>query len=236
MSLRSDASTAGTVDQTELQRMLDEVDARNQQQSGTAVSQQKSQPETLTNALASIGRDLGVNPGEQLNVTEVTSDKRLNTFAKALSQAFGVNVHWVDFGEQGMTVTNEAGETRNLGAFNGYRVGDTILVGANADLMDTTWHELTHVLETRYADVYKALRDAVVKAVDPQMQQRLFDSLNASRMREVGRPMTQQELESELVAYTVGQQATDPQLLNKLFDSFRTRPSLSSSRTSWSTS
>lgn len=221
MSLRSDASTAGTVDQTELQRMLDEVDARNQQQSGTAVSQQQSQPETLTNALASIGRDLGVNPGEQLNVTEVTSDKRLNTFAKALSQAFGVNVHWVDFGEQGMTATNQAGETRNLGAFNGYRVGDTILVGANADLMDTTWHELTHVLETRYADVYKALRDAVVKAVDPQMQQRLFDSLNASRMREVGRPMTQQELESELVAYTVGQQATDPQLLNRLFDSFQ---------------
>lgn len=221
MSLSSQANAAGTVDQTELQRMLDEVDARNQQQSGTAVSQQQSQPETLTNALTSIGRDLGVNPGEQLNVTEVTSDKRLNAFAKALSQAFGVNVHWVDFGEQGMTVTNQQGETRNLGAFNGYRVGDTILVGANADLMDTTWHELTHVLETRYADVYKALRDAVVKAVDPQMQQRLFDSLNASRMREVGRPMTQQELESELVAYTVGQQATDPQLLNKLFDSFQ---------------
>lgn len=221
MSLRSDVSAAGTVDQNDLQRMLDEVDARNQQALGTAVSQQQSQPETLTNALASIGQDLGVNPGEQLNVTEVTSDKRLNTFAKALAQAFGVNVHWVDFGEQGMTVTNEAGETRNLGAFNGYRVGDTILVGANADLMDTTWHELTHVLETRYADVYKALRDAVVKAVDPQMQQRLFDSLNASRMREVGRPMTQQELESELVAYTVGQQATDPQLLNRLFDSFQ---------------
>lgn len=217
VSLDRMTSAAGTVDQAELQGMLDQVDQRNQDARDAFGAQPQGNPETLLAALNGIATDLQLQPGETLNVTEVTSDKRLNKFAEALSQAFGVNVHWLDFGANGMTTS--AG--RNLGAFTGYRLGDTVLISPNADFMETTWHELTHTLETKHPEVYARLRDTILQTVDPAMKQRLYDALNARRMQEVGKPMSASMLESELVAYVVGQQTADPAMLGQLFDSFQ---------------
>lgn len=210
LSTTGDAAT-DVVAQSE-QKFLDDLDLASQQQ-----KQAVEQPETLAVALNGIAADLQLQPNETLNVTEVTTDKRLNKFAEALSQAFGVNVHWVDFGEQGMTTSTG----RNLGGFNGYRLDNTILVSPNADFMDTTWHELTHTLETKYPEIYARLRDIIVSTADPVVKQRLYDALNTRRMQEVGQPMSAAQLESELVAVVVGQQSTDPALLGQLFDSFQ---------------
>ena len=173
-------------------------------------------PQTFVSAVESIKADLGVDAADALNLTEVTNDTRLNRFKGALESAFGVTVHWVDFGDQ---LTTASG--KQLGAFSGYRKDNTILVGAkDVDFLDTTWHELTHVLETRYPDVYRALRDTVVPAMDPTVRDQLVKSLNERRQQEVGRDLSATELDSELVAYVVGDQVRNPQLLGQMFDSF----------------
>ena len=199
---------SGALNDSESQ-LLNQID----QQSETVVEQ----PQTLKAALRGIESDMNLAPGETVNVTEVTGDKRLNALAKALYQAFGVTTHWVDFGAEGMTTSTGA----NLGGFNGYRHDkNTILVAPNADFMDTTWHELTHTLEINHPDIYSALRDSILKNIDPQAKKNLYDTLNQRRQAEVGQSMSASELESELVAVTVGSQSKDPALLQQLFDGF----------------
>lgn len=199
---------SGALNDSESQ-LLNQID----QQSETVVEQ----PQTLKAALRGIESDMNLAPGETVNVTEVTGDKRLNALAKALYQAFGVTTHWVDFGAEGMTTSTGA----NLGGFNGYRHDkNTILVAPNADFMDTTWHELTHTLEVNHPDIYSALRDSILKNIDPQAKKNLYDTLNQRRQAEVGQSMSASELESELVAVTVGSQSKDPALLQQLFDGF----------------
>lgn len=193
------------------QQFVSEV-AEQQAAQATAVAQPAS---TLTTALDAIKTELGIDAAETLNVTEVTDDTRLNRLGKALETAFGVKVHWVDFGEQ---LTTASG--KQLGAFDGFRHRDTILLTRGKDFIDTTWHELTHVLETRHPDVYRALRDKVVPSMDPAERQKLVNDLNAARQREVGRDLTATELDSELVAYTVGRLAQNPDTLLQMFDSF----------------
>lgn len=193
------------------QQFVSEV-AEQQAAQATAVAQPAS---TLTTALDAIKTELGIDAAETLNVTEVTDDTRLNRLGKALETAFGVKVHWVDFGEQ---LTTASG--KQLGAFDGFRHRDTILLTRGKDFIDTTWHELTHVLETRHPDVYRALRDKVVPSMDPAERQKLVNDLNAARQREVGRDLTASELDSELVAYTVGRLAQNPDTLLQMFDSF----------------
>jgi hypothetical protein len=207
---------AGEIDPTELLDQLNEVD----RQAGVTTEQLSTPavPATLQVAMKGMATELGLPEGETLQVTEVADDKRLNTFGKALNSAFGVNVHWVDFGEGGMKTSTG----QNMGGFNGYRQGDTILVDPkNSDLMDTTWHELTHTLETKHPEVYADLRDTILRTVDPAMKTALYDALNKRRVAEVGKPMTASQLESELVAVTVGGQASNPEYLGQLFDSFK---------------
>lgn len=187
-----------------------------QQAASAQTAVQQTVPDSLVAAIESMKSDLQVDAADTLNVTEVTNNTRLNRFKNALQSAFGVNVHFVDFGEQ---LTTASGRT--LGAFNGYRSGDTILVGAkDVDFLDTTWHELTHVLETRHADVYNALRDKLIPNLDPGIRERLVASLNAARQQEVGRDLTEAELDSELVAYAVGDLVRSPETLGQMFDSF----------------
>lgn len=196
------------------QQLLDSVDAQ-QSESATAVATPAPAP-TLVAALDGMKEDLRLDAAETLIFTEVTDSTRLNRFAKALSTAFGVNVHWVDFGEQ---LTTASGKQK--GAFNGYRNGDTILLNPNnISFIDTTWHELTHVLETRYPDVYRALRETIVPSMDATRRQELITALNQRRRSEVGRDMSPAELDSELVAYTVGEVVQSPETLGQMFDSF----------------
>lgn len=193
--------------------LLAELDA---QQAAQATAVEQPPEDSFTAAVASMKQDLGLDETETLNLGLVTTDTRLNRFKGALESAFGVKVHFVDFGEQLSTASGQ-----QLGAFSGYRSGDTILVSAkDVDLLDTTWHELTHVLETRHADVYQTLRDTVVPAMDATIRQTLIDNLNQRRRAEVGRDMTQRELDSELVAYVVGDLVRNPQTLGQMFDSF----------------
>lgn len=195
------------------QQLLNELDA---QQAAESTAVEQPPEDSFTAAVASMKQDLGLDEAETLNLGLVTTDTRLNRFKGALESAFGVKVHFVDFGEQ---LTTASGQ--QLGAFSGYRSGDTILVSAkDVDLLDTTWHELTHVLETRHADVYQSLRDTVVPAMDPTIRQTLIDNLNQRRRAEVGRDMSQRELDSELVAYVVGDLVRNPQTLGQMFDSF----------------
>lgn len=214
MSQPTDPNVAGTIDQNELEQMLQEVDQNNQELQNEW--SQQSPPKSLTDAVEAISRDLQLPEGETISIPAVTNDTRLNKFSEALEKAFGVNFHWVDFGEEGL-VTNTG---RNLGRFNGYRFGDTVLVSQNASFMDTTWHELTHTLETKHPEVYSQLRNTILQTIDPAKKKLLYEQLNKRRMAEVGKPMGAAELESELVAVTVGEQATDPRMLEQLFDSF----------------
>lgn len=210
-------SPTTTVDQVLNQSgadLLDELDAQEAAQA-TAVQQPVVDP-TFTSAVEGIKADLGLDATENLNLGLVTDNTRLNRFKNALETSFGVKVHFVDFGEQ---LTTDSG--KQLGAFNGYRQGDTILIGANGvDLIDTTWHELTHVLETRHSDVYAQLRDTLVPAMDATVRDQLISSLNARRQAEVGRDLSQQELDSELVAYVVGDLVRSPETMGQMFDSF----------------
>ena len=210
-------SSATTVDQILNQSgadLLDELDAQEAAQA-TAV-QQPVVDSTFTSAVEGIKTDLGLDATENLNLGLVTDNTRLNRFKNALETSFGVKVHFVDFGEQ---LTTDSG--KQLGAFTGYRQGDTILIGANGvDLIDTTWHELTHVLETRHSDVYAQLRDTLVPAMDATVRDQLISSLNARRQAEVGRDLSQQELDSELVAYVVGDLVRSPETMGQMFDSF----------------
>ena len=210
-------SSATTVDQILNQSgadLLDELDAQEAAQA-TAV-QQPVVDSTFTSAVEGIKTDLGLDATENLNLGLVTDNTRLNRFKNALETSFGVKVHFVDFGEQ---LTTDSG--KQLGAFTGYRQGDTILIGANGvDLIDTTWHELTHVLETRHSDVYAQLRDTLVPAMDTTVRDQLISSLNARRQAEVGRDLSQQELDSELVAYVVGDLVRSPETMGQMFDSF----------------
>ena len=213
----SQSDSPATVDQLLSQSgadLLDEMDAQKAAQA-TAVQQPVVDP-TFTSALEGIKTDLGLDPAESLNLGLVTDNTRLNRFKNALETSFGVKVHFVDFGEQ---LTTDSG--KQLGAFTGYRQGDTILIGANGvDLIDTTWHELTHVLETRHSDVYAQLRDTLVPAMDATVRDQLISSLNARRQAEVGRDLSQQELDSELVAYVVGDLVRSPETMGQMFDSF----------------
>ena len=213
----SQSDSPATVDQLLSQSgadLLDEMDAQKAAQA-TAVQQPVVDP-TFTSAVEGIKTDLGLDATENLNLGLVTDNARLNRFKNALETSFGVKVHFVDFGEQ---LTTDSG--KQLGAFTGYRQGDTILIGANGvDLIDTTWHELTHVLETRHSDVYAQLRDTLVPAMDTTVREQLISSLNARRQAEVGRDLSQQELDSELVAYVVGDLVRSPETMGQMFDSF----------------
>ena len=213
----SQSDSPATVDQLLSQSgadLLNEMDAQKAAQA-TAVQQPVVDP-TFTSAVEGIKTDLGLDATENLNLGLVTDNTRLNRFKNALETSFGVKVHFVDFGEQLTT-----GSGKQLGAFTGYRQGDTILIGANGvDLIDTTWHELTHVLETRHSDVYAQLRDTLVPAMDTTVREQLISSLNARRQAEVGRDLSQQELDSELVAYVVGDLVRSPETMGQMFDSF----------------
>lgn len=206
---------ADQVLQDTAQQVINEIDAQRAAQEAAA-AQPSAPAQTLTDALASMKSELGVDAAESLSVTEVTDNTRLNRFKNALESSFGVKVHWVDFGEQITT-----GSGKQLGSFSGFRNGDTLLISANdVDLIDTTWHELTHVLEIKHQDVYASLRDRLVPAMDPTVRQNLIDALNQRRQAEVGRDMTAQEIDSELVAYVVGDLVRNPQTLGEMFDSF----------------
>lgn len=156
---------------------------------------------------------------ETIVAREVVNDDRLSKIARAIKGAFGVDLVFFDGGADGSLRTNKG---RTVGRVHGYRIAGKNAVMVNVrsyKILDTIGHELTHVLETKFPSLYRKLL-AVAKANVPQAQQdKLRADLDALASADAQSATTvdEAEFESELVAYTIGEQASDPRFWLDVF-------------------
>ena len=172
----------------------------------------------LRDAINEINQEFNLTDGETVQIQEVPSNKRMSTIAKAIKQAFGTDVVWVNFGENQQITTNQG---RSFGGFNGMRVRgrNAILLDANnPNFLNTLGHELTHVLETKYPDIYAKLVALARQQVPQEAQDRLRNMLAGAMQQESGRALDEQLFESELVAEMIGEQAADPNFWLQVFN------------------
>jgi len=173
----------------------------------------------LQSAVQEINQEFNLTGGESVQIQEAPANKRMSTIAKAIKQAFGTDVVWVNFGENQQITTNRG---RSFGAFNGMRVGgrNAILLDAsNPQFLNTLGHELTHVLETKYPQIYAQLVALARERIPAEAQTALRNRLSGAMQRESGRVLDEALFESELVAEMIGEQAIDPQFWIDVFNS-----------------
>lgn len=181
-----------------------------------------NQSPVVKSAVEQINKGFGLENGESVVINEVKGDKRLDAFAKAIKQAFGVDIGWVDFGKNGEMKTNK-GRSFNGGRYNGYRVAGQkaiLLDTKSAKLLDTLGHELTHVLEEEHPEIYRTLVQIAKERVPETKQRALRKALDAAVSSETDGKQTaisEREYESELVAYVVGEQAGNSKFWGEVF-------------------
>ena len=173
----------------------------------------------LQAAVQEINQEFNLTDGETVQIQEAPANKRMSTIAKAIKQAFGTDVVWVNFGQNQQITTNRG---RSFGAFNGMRVGgrNAILLDAsNPQFLNTLGHELTHVLETKYPQIYAQLVALARERIPAEAQTTLRNRLSGAMQQESGRTLDEGLFESELVAEMIGEQAIDPQFWIDVFNS-----------------
>ena len=173
----------------------------------------------LQSAVQEINQEFNLTGGESVQIQEAPANKRMSTIAKAIKQAFGTDVVWVNFGENQQITTNRG---RSFGAFNGMRVGgrNAILLDAsNPQFLNTLGHELTHVLETKYPQIYAQLVALARERIPAEAQTALRNRLSGAMQQESGRTLDENLFESELVAEMIGEQSIDPQFWIDVFNS-----------------
>jgi hypothetical protein len=154
-----------------------------------------------------IGEKFSLPEGEKVVIPEAPVDPVRTKIASVIKDAFGVDVVWASLPKGGKVKTNKG---RELVAINGARIAGTnaILLDANNySFLNTLGHELTHVLETQYPQLYQQLITLAKAKVSKKFQNQL--------RKEVANDA---EFNSELVAEMVGEQSTDPKFWQEVFD------------------
>jgi hypothetical protein len=154
-----------------------------------------------------IGKKFSLPEGEKVVIPEAPVDPVRTKIASVIKDAFGVDVVWASLPKGGKVKTNKG---RELVAINGARIAGTnaILLDANNySFLNTLGHELTHVLETQYPQLYQQLITLAKAKVSKKFQNQL--------RKEVANDA---EFNSELVAEMVGEQSTDPKFWQEVFD------------------
>jgi hypothetical protein len=156
---------------------------------------------------------------ETIVAQEVVNDDRLSKIARAIKSAFGVDLVFFDGGADGSLRTNKG---RSVGRVHGYRIAGKSAVMVNVrsyKILDTIGHELTHVLETKFPSLYRKLLEVAKTSVPQAQQDKLRSDLNAlaSADAQSETAVDEREFESELVAYTIGEQASDPRFWLDVF-------------------
>jgi len=155
-----------------------------------------------------IGEKFSLPEGEKVVIPEAPVDPVRTKIASVIKDAFGVDVVWASLPKGGKVKTNKG---RELVAINGARIAGTnaILLDANNySFLNTLGHELTHVLETQYPQLYQQLVALAKTKVSKKFQNQL--------RKEVANDA---EFNSELVAEMVGEQSTDPAFWQEVFNS-----------------
>jgi hypothetical protein len=145
--------------------------------------------------------------GETVSIPEAPVDPVRTKIASVIKDAFGVDVVWANLPKGGKVKTNKG---RQLVAINGARIAGTnaILLDANNySFLNTLGHELTHVLETQYPQLYQQLITLAKAKVSKKFQTQLRKEVSSDA-----------EFNSELVAEMVGEQSTDPKFWQEVFD------------------
>jgi hypothetical protein len=154
-----------------------------------------------------IGEKFSLPEGEKVVIPEAPVDPVRTKIASVIKDAFGVDVVWASLPKGGKVKTTKG---RELVAINGARIAGTnaILLDANNySFLNTLGHELTHVLETQYPQLYQQLITLAKAKVSKKFQNQL--------RKEVANDA---EFNSELVAEMVGEQSTDPKFWQEVFD------------------
>lgn len=154
-----------------------------------------------------IGEKFSLPEGEKVVIPEAPVDPVRTKIASVIKDAFGVDVVWASLPKGGKVKTNKG---RELVAINGARIAGTnaILLDANNySFLNTLGHELTHVLETQYPQLYQQLITLAKAKVSKKFQNQL--------RKEVANDA---EFNSELVAEMVGEQSKDPAFWQEVFN------------------
>lgn len=175
---------------------------------------------TIQEAVEEMSRDFGLDPDEKVIVEEAPVNTKMKLMAKAIKAIFGTELVWANFGKNREMMTTKG---RSMGVFNGYRLGsrDAILVDAsNVSFLNTLAHELTHVLETRYPDLYRPLVELAKQKVPQKAQSQFRSNLARAVMSESGSVLSEDLFESELVAEMVGEQGMSPKFWLDVFAAY----------------
>jgi len=136
----------------------------------------------------------------------------LENFKKLIKKGFGVDIVWVDFGEEGLLKTNKGRDFKSK--YLGYRVdsggyhrdkkSSAILVHATQGkqtALETVAHEMVHVMQDNEPELYKLLQGAN-ELVDQEFKTSLYTQLmigaNNANMK-----LSSNDLENELTSYIV---------------------------------
>lgn len=154
-----------------------------------------------------IGEKFSLPEGEKVVIPEAPVDPVRTKIASVIKDAFGVDVVWASLPKGGKVKTNKG---RELVAINGARIAGTnaILLDANNySFLNTLGHELTHVLETQYPQLYQQLVALAKAKVSKKFQNQLRKEVASDA-----------EFNSELVAEMVGEQSKDPAFWQEVFN------------------
>jgi hypothetical protein len=208
------------------QRVSEEQAAQTEQAPLRTLSPPAATSSPRTDAwVAGFNQQLGIDPASETavdpaSIQEVKPNKatpELKKLVKAVKDALGVDVLLVQTPSGSLMRRNGT----PFNSFNGVASGNTLIMNVDAATpLNTFGHELSHILQTQYPDIYAKMEVAVLSRLSFQKAKAFKDGLQAALAQEGNPAELEAEFRSEIVAEAVGEMSQDPAFWSDVFAGF----------------
>lgn len=151
---------------------------------------------------------------------DVRGDHRISRLAKAMHQAFGIQL--VVFDTRNGKGATERNNGEEFNTIHGVAMGNKLFMSVHAvskgAALNTMGHEMAHVLQREFPEIYKKLEFVVFTRMRPEALAQLHTRIAIARAKEgVQHGTLEREVRDEAVAEAVGEMTQDQGFWKDLF-------------------